>query len=226
VPRLDIPGRLRLAAVVGTVAPMRVADAISLRSRRRKLRLFLDEVQPGPGTRVLDVGVDEIGFGQRGGEVGCGTHNFFEELYPWPAQITAVGLHDGSGFRERYPEITYVQADACALPFEDDSFDACFSNAVIEHVGDRDRQRQFVAEASRVARRVFVTTPNRWFPIELHTHLPLVHWLPERLAHRAYRLAGKPWATDNRLLGPKELRALFPGRVRVVNLGMTLVAIT
>jgi hypothetical protein len=23
-----------------------------------------------------------------------------------------------------------------------------------------------------------VTTPNRWFPIEVHTMLPLVHWLP------------------------------------------------
>jgi SAM-dependent methyltransferase len=205
---------------------VRVVDAVSLRSRRRKLRLFLDEVQPGPETRVLDVGVDEIGFGQRGGEAGCETHNFFEELYPWPAQITAVGLHPGSGFRERYPEIGYVQADACALPFEDRSFDAYFSNAVIEHVGDRDRQRRFVEEATRVARRVFVTTPNRWFPVELHTRLPFVHWLPEALSHPAYRLAGKPWATGNHLLSPKELRALFPGPVRVVNLGMTLVAIT
>jgi hypothetical protein len=25
---------------------------------------------------------------------------------------------------------------------------------------------------------VFITTPNRWFPIEVHTVLPFVHWLP------------------------------------------------
>jgi len=42
-----------------------------------------------------------------------------------------------------------------------------------------------VAEALRVAPRVFVTTPNRWFPIELHTRAPLVHWLPDAAAHRA-----------------------------------------
>ena len=48
---------------------------------------------------VLDVGVDEVGFGADGGQSGCTTHNFFEELYPWQARITAVGLHDGSGFR-------------------------------------------------------------------------------------------------------------------------------
>ncbi len=205
---------------------MRLADALSLRSRRRKLRLFLDELHPTAATRVLDVGADEVGFGGAGGESGCSTHNFFEEHYPWPGQVTALGLHDGSSFRLRYPAVTYVQGDACALPFADGAFDVVFSNAVIEHVGDRERQRAFVREALRVGNRVFLTTPNRWFPIEVHTRLPLVHWLPDRVAHRAYDLAGKGFAKDNHLLGPDGLRSLFPVPVRIVNLGMTLVAIT
>ena len=201
---------------------MRLVDAVSLRSRRRKLRLLLDELQPTPETIVLDVGADELGFGE--GD-GCGTLNFLEELYPWPERITALGLHDGAGFRTRYPGIRYVQGDACALPFEDGEFDIVFSNAVIEHVGGRDRQRQLVSEAVRVGRRVFVTTPNRWFPIEVHTRLPLVHWLPERLRHHTYRALGKAYATENHLLSRRELASLFPGRVRIVNLGLTLVAI-
>jgi SAM-dependent methyltransferase len=205
---------------------MKLADAVSLRSRRRKLRLFLEEVRPTADTTVLDVGVDEVGFGAEGGQSGCSTHNFFEELYPWPERITAVGVHGGERFAERYPSVRYVQADACALPFADRQFDVYFSNAVIEHVGERDRQRGLVEEAVRVAGRVFLTTPNRWFPIELHTRLPLVHWLPQGAAVRAYRLARRPWAADNHLLGPRELRDLFPVPVRVVNLGMTLVAIT
>ena len=57
---------------------------------------------------------------------------------------------------------------------------------------------------------MFLTTPNRWFPVEVHTRLPLVHWLPESAAGRAYDLARKPWAKDNHLLGPAELRALLP----------------
>jgi SAM-dependent methyltransferase len=204
---------------------MTLADAISVRSRRRKLRLLLEELGPTAATRVLDVGADEVGFGAAGGQSGCTTHNFLEELYPWPERITAVGLHEGAGFRSRYPHIPYVQADGCDLPFADGAFDICFSNAVIEHVGGVERQRAFVAEALRVARRVFLTTPNRWFPVEVHTRLPLVHWLPERAATRVYRLAGKGWAAENRLLGPADLRALFPVPVRVVNLGLTLVAI-
>lgn len=204
---------------------MRLVDAVSLRSRRRKLRLLFDELHPTAATTVLDVGADEIGFGGAGGEAGCSTHNFFEEHYPWPAQVTALGLHDGTRFRERYPEVRYVQGDACALPFPDDAFDIVFSNAVIEHVGGRERQQALVLEALRVGQHVFLTTPNRWFPLEVHTRLPFVHWLPDGAAHRAYDLAGKGFAKENHLLGPGDLRSLFPVPVRIVNLGLTLVAI-
>ena len=42
---------------------MRLADSISLRSRGRKPRLFLEELRPTADTTVLDVGADELGFG-------------------------------------------------------------------------------------------------------------------------------------------------------------------
>lgn len=202
--------------------PVRLVDQVSLRSRNRKLRLFLEELHPTAETSVLDVGADELAFGEGN---GCGTLNFFEEHYPWPERITALGLHDGSAFRKRYPGIRYVQGDACELPFGDGEFDIVFSNAVIEHVGDRERQRELVSEAVRVGRRAFITTPNRRFPIEVHTRLPIVHWLPDRIAHSAYRRVGKTFATEIHLLSRRSFRALFPGRVRIVNLGLTLVAI-
>jgi SAM-dependent methyltransferase len=201
---------------------VRLVDSVSLRSRHRKLRLFLDELQPTSETTVLDVGADELAFGEGG---GCGTLNFFEELYPWPERITALGLHDGERFRARYPGIEYVRGDACSLPFDDGQFDIVFSNAVLEHVGGRERQRALVSEALRVGRSVFLTTPNRRFPIEVHTRLPLVHWLPDRLSHPVYRAVGKELATEIHLLTTRSLARLFPGRVRVVNLGLTLVAI-
>ena len=204
---------------------MRLADAISLRSRRRKLALLLELMQPTAETTVLDVGVDEVSHGESGGESGCTTHNFLEEHYPWPVRITALGLHEGERFRARYPAIPYVQGDACELPFADGAFDVVHSNAVIEHVGGRERQEAFVHEAVRVGKRVFLTTPNRWFPVEVHTHLPLVHWLPDSIAHRTYDLARKPWAKQNRLLGPRSFARLFPGEVRIVNLGLSLVAV-
>ncbi len=205
---------------------MRLTDEISLRSRRRKFGLFMETMAPTADTKVLDVGVDDFAFGDLStNESSCGTLNFFEDMYPWQDQITALGLHEGTRFRESYPQARYVQGDALELPFEDGAFDVVFSNAVIEHVGGEEEQRRFVGEALRVAPRVFVTTPNRWFPVEVHTRLPVVHWLPDAASHRAYDLVRKPWAKRNRLLGPGDLRALFPREARIMNLGLTLVAV-
>jgi len=202
---------------------MRLTDAISLRSRRRKFALFMETMAPTAETTVLDVGADDSAFGEQ--VWGCGTLNFFEELYPWQERITALGVHEGVRFRESYPNARYVQGDALNLPFADGEFDVVFSNAVIEHVGGRERQRRLVSEALRVGRRVFITTPNRRFPVEVHTRLPFVHWLPDALAHRVYRSTGKPFAMDVHLLTRRSLASLFPGRVRIVSLGLTLVAI-
>jgi SAM-dependent methyltransferase len=201
---------------------MRLADTVSLRSRRRKLELFFDELRPTEATTVLDIGADELGFGTGN---GCATMNFFEELYPWPERITALGLHDGTRFRQRYPQVRYVQGDALELPFADGEFDIAFSNAVIEHVGGPDSQRRFVREALRVGRRAFITTPNRRFPIEVHTLLPVLHWLPDSASHASYRALGKPWAQEIRLLSRRSFASLFPGRVRILSLGVTLVAV-
>jgi hypothetical protein len=195
------------------------ASRVSLRSRERKLRLFLELYRPGPETTVVDVGVTDAPFG------GGSTDNFFEALYPWPERITAVGRTELDRFTAAFPGVRAVRADGRELPFADGQFDLGFSNAVIEHVdGGRAAQRQFVIELCRVARRVFVTTPNRWFPVDPHTLLPLVHWLPAGAARRRLlRARGFDDVLDP--LGPKELAALFPYPVRVLNRGLTLVAV-
>ena len=105
--------------------------------------------------------------------------NYFEAWHPNKQSITAVGLDDASFLAQEYAGVRFLRADACQLPFRDESFDYAHSSAVLEHVGSRNRQVQFLQEAWRVSRKgVFVTTPNRWFPIEFHTLLPLLHWLP------------------------------------------------
>jgi SAM-dependent methyltransferase len=193
----------------------RVASRVSMRSRSRKLQLFLDLLQPGPETTVVDVGVTDAPFG------AGSTDNFFEALYPWPGQITGVGQTELERFAAAFPQVRAVRADGRALPFRNAEFDVGFSNAVVEHVaGGREGQRQFVHELCRVAQRVFVTTPNRRFPLEVHTLLPFVHWLPKGPRERLL-----PFDDVLDPLSAKDLAALFPYRVRVINTGMTLIAI-
>jgi hypothetical protein len=192
------------------------ASRVSLASRERKLRIFLDLIRPDAATTVVDVGITDAPFSR------AAPDNFLEALYPWPAQITAVANTESARFAAAFPTVQLVRADGRSLPFADGRFDVAFSNAVVEHVeGGRDGQRRFVEELCRVARRVFVTTPNRFFPLEVHTLRPFVHWLPPgdlRARALGYDAVLEP-------LGPKEFAALFPYRVRILNRGMTLIAV-
>jgi SAM-dependent methyltransferase len=185
----------------------------------------METVRPGPETRVVDVGVGDTGFGTEPGMAV--THNFFEALYPWPERITAVSDVPLPNFAREFPSIRCVTASGTKLPFDDDEFDVAFSNAVIEHVGSRQAQRRFVSELCRVASRVFLSTPNRWFPVETHTLVPLVHWLPRPAADRAMRaLRREDWERVE-LLGKTELLALFPpeANARVVESRLTISAV-
>ena len=196
----------------------RVASRVSLRSRERKLRLFHELLRPGPETSVVDVGVTDSPFGEGS------TDNFFEALYPWPERITAVGVTELDRFAAAFPRVRAVVADGRELPFDDDAFDIGFSNAVVEHVdGGRDAQRRFVHELCRVSGRVFLTTPNRFFPLEVHTLVPFAHWLPRGARDRVLRARGFDDVLEP--LGPNEFASLFPYSVRVVNRGMTLIAV-
>jgi hypothetical protein len=78
-----------------------------------------------------------------------------------------------------------------------------------------------------VAPRVFVSTPNRWFPVETHTLVPFVHWLPRPAADRAMgALRRENWERVN-LLTSSDLLGLFPGNVkaRVVEARITISAV-
>jgi Methyltransferase domain len=199
-----------------------LAARASLWNRRRKLALFMETMRPGPETRVVDVGVGDTGFGTEPGVAMA--HNFFEALYPWPERITAVSDVPLPNFARAFPRVECVVADGTDLPFDDDAFDIAFSNAVVEHVGGREEQRRFVEELCRVAPRVFVSTPNRWFPLETHTLVPLVHWLPRTATDRAMRALRRENWNRVELLGKRELLALFSpqANARVVDSRITI----
>jgi hypothetical protein len=200
----------------------RLAAGVSARSRRRKLELFLEAMRPTADTTVVDVGVSDGGYG----EDAYGTANFFEALYPWPERIVAVSTQHLTVFQQAFPKVTAIRADGRALPFLDDQFDVGFSNAVVEHLPDLESQRAFVGELCRVSRRVFVTTPNRQFPIDTHTLVPLAHWLSDDRRDRIYRQLGREEGVGLRLLSPGGFLGLFPASTQpwLLRRGMTLVA--
>jgi 2-polyprenyl-3-methyl-5-hydroxy-6-metoxy-1,4-benzoquinol methylase len=188
-----------------------LAARVSMWNRTRKMELFLRAVAPTAETRVLDVGAGDTGFATESGLAA--SHNFFEAMYPWPERITAVSDVPLPHFAEEFPQVETVTADGRELPFPDGAFDVAFSNAVVEHVGGREDQRRFLHELCRVAPRVFVSTPNRWFPVETHTLVPLAHWLPRGPREKIFHALGREAWRGVELLGPRELLDLFPATV-------------
>jgi hypothetical protein len=166
------------------VAP---ADSSAVRiagyQRRRMYDRFVDETQIGEGDTLLDVGVTS--------DRTYASSNYVEAWYPHKSAITAIGIDDASFLEGLHPGLRFVKASGLCLPFADSAFDVVHSSAVLEHVGGRDDQLRFARECCRVARSyVFMTTPNRWFPIEFHTVLPVVHWLPKRTFRALMRRMG------------------------------------
>ncbi len=144
---------------------------VSLQARLNVFRAFMDLLQPDANTSVLDVGVSL--------DVASMESNVLEQFYPHQDQLTSAGIGDGTALQRAYPRVRFVQVTPHApLPFADGQFDIAYSNAVVEHTGSRDNQRAFIAELCRVAKRVFVAVPNRLFPLEQHTGLPLINYLP------------------------------------------------
>jgi ubiquinone/menaquinone biosynthesis C-methylase UbiE len=161
--------------------------------RRRMFERFMKIAKVSDSDTVLDIGVTA--------ERTYASSNYFEKWFPHKANVTAAGLDDARFLEAEYPGMRFVEADGRDLPFDDDSFDFVHSSAVIEHVGSFEQQVQFVSECSRVARKgVFITTPNRWFPVEFHTVVPLAHWLPPTMFRQIMRRTGREFfATEDNL---------------------------
>ncbi len=156
---------------------------IATHQRRKMFAAFAGNTGVTVGDTVLDVGATS--------DHSFENSNYFEAWFQHKRQLTAVGVDDASFLAVAYPGLTFIRADGRRLPFKDASFDFVHSNAVLEHVGSRERQTIFLREVWRVARKgIFVTTPNRWFPVEFHTVLPFAHWLPAPLFRGILRTLG------------------------------------
>jgi SAM-dependent methyltransferase len=189
--------------------PLPLVRRILRRGQAALYQRYERYLPPDPSHRVLDLGVNASLENRR--------DYFFEDRYPYPGQVVAAGLEAPKRFRDIFPEIEYVQVRRGEpYPFPENSFDVVFCNAVVEHVGSREVQRRFLADVFRIGKSAFVTTPNRWFPVEVHTVLPFLHWLPTPVYRRIFWLLGFRFFADEanlNLLDRHSLLGLVPADV-------------
>lgn len=176
--------------------------------RKRRMARFLRVIDPQPAERILDVG---------------GTL-FNWKLIGYEGNVILLNLA-ASGDKETIVpgNFSFVVGDGTALPYDDEEYDVCFSNSVIEHVGAFEKQKMFAREVCRVGRRIWIQTPARSFFFEPHYMTPFIHWFPKRYQKKLLRnfslwgLIARPtqqyvddFVDETRLLTFGEVKALFP----------------
>ena len=193
-----------------------LSERVVIAARDRIYADFLRCCHPAPQDAIVDVGVSDV---------VNDAANMLERKYPHPEQITALGLGHGEDFRAAFPRVGYTRiAPNQRLPFPDDSFAIATSNAVLEHVGSARHQSFFVTELTRVARKVFITVPNRYFPVEHHTSIPLLHFHDGSFAFACRALGKSEWADETNLIlmTRARLAALAPPDAMIGYTGLRL----
>ncbi|MDA8090358.1 MAG: methyltransferase domain-containing protein [Nitrospiraceae bacterium] len=144
-------------------------NGFATKLRRKRFLLFEDmvrKIDKKDKITVLDLG---------------GTPSYWRQVYdidknPLNLGVTLLNINLAV-CNESFFE--YRRGDARFLhDMEENSFDIAFSNSMIEHVGDLTQQVMAVSEMKRVAKYLYLQTPNFFFPLEPHYQLFFVHWLP------------------------------------------------
>jgi len=178
----------------GSRIVFRAKESFATRNRKRKLQFALEAIDRLDIRSVLFVGVGA------GDVYALGNYIETEIARRVPANVaTGIQEEPAEGFG------AFRQADGCDLPWAPDEFDLVYSNAVIEHVGGEEVQRQYLAEHARVGRYWIATTPNKTFPVESHTNTLFKHWR-------------KDWEHPEvpRLLTKRDFTELLPPGGRVI----------
>lgn len=67
---------------------------------------------------------------------------------------------------------------------------------------------------------IVITTPNRFFPIEVHTKLPFIHWLPKKIFRKILLLLGMSYFAEEKnlnLLDRSELNQILNSFSKEIN---------
>lgn len=178
-------------------------QSISSKLRKKRFEKFLSVLNVSKNDKILDIGG-------------------YEQIWEGSGLEENVTLLNLKFSDKKNPKFKYIEGDACDMKMvADKNFDIAFSNSVIEHVGDFQRQKAFAKEVNRVADKYWIQTPNKYFLIEPHVLFPFFDFLPLNIkkyialnwkySHfRRLKLDVQAELYRLRLLTKKEMVLLFP----------------
>ena len=136
--------------------------------------------------------------GGRGLDIGCQRGGLIDQIIE-ETGLSWIGIDpilEENSFTEKGAPIGPGQADN--IPYPDAYFDAAILANVFEHIPP-DARQQSLDEICRVLTPGGILAgqiPNPYFPIESHSRLPFMGFLPISLQRRYWRLSPVPWEHD------------------------------
>jgi len=168
---------------------------------RRWRREVIDRAQLPPGGRLLDLGTGT-------GDLALEALRRDADLRVAAADFTLEMMHRGRT-RPGGDSVRWAQADALALPFPDETFDAIVSGYLMRNVGDLSRawteQHRVLKPGGRLVCLDTTPPPPGWrgFPVRLYLRLvlPLLGWLiaGDRAAYTYLQSSTERFATAEEL---------------------------
>lgn len=203
----------------------KLVDEYSLVAREKRAHVFRSNFNINKNTKILDLGSED---GSSIARVLCGTDYRPENVF-----IADIKEHLIRRGATEFGFTPVLLSEDNALPFEDGFFDIVYCSSVIEHVTiPKDEvwrvssekefeekslvsQRLFAEEIKRVGRQYFVQTPYKYFPIESHSWLPFLAFLPREILIWILRFSNLIWvkrtSPDWSLFNRERMERLFSG---------------
>jgi SAM-dependent methyltransferase len=156
----------------------------------------LQQIADGRQLQVLDMG---CGQGQAISLLSGYGHTLYGFDLPDKSETLAANL--GPTFGDAYADRIRFMEDERRIPFSTAQFDLIYANQVFEHVRFLD---QMLAECARVLKpdgSLITLFPPATYPIEGHSLVPFVHWIPAGRFRRAYLRAFLTLGIGRRLPG-------------------------
>ena len=180
-----------------------ILKIILLKNRIRIFNIFLDNIKFNKNSKILDVGTTPI----------LEPHeNIIFNQYKWKNNITGFSNQDCNILKKKFKTNKFIKGDAKNIKLKKNKFDISFCSATIEHVGNYKNQKKLISELFRVSRNyVFLTTPNRSFPIDFHTKLPIIHLLPKKIHRKILKFFNLTYFASE-----KNLNLLFSKDIRKI----------
>jgi len=132
-------------------------------------------------------------------EVGCQTGVLTDAMMRETSVHDWVGIDPALNEEEKSETgCRLAPGRASALEFGDESFDVALFANVYEHIPPYERalSMQEIFRVLRPGGIVVGQLPNPYFPIESHSRLPFMGWLPINVQRRYWRLAPVTWEHD------------------------------